>query len=152
MADKRPPASFYFMLSEHFGARRAEWIAAAQACVFGTVLLGPGDVFDSNSVFSGMRHLLSEEALGWTMMALGAARLLGLAVNGHRKKVTPWVRLTTALIGCGIFSFISLTFAASGVWSIWLAAWPFVVVNEFFNVDAATRDARREHGRSSLDR
>lgn len=139
-------------LGEHFGPRRAEWVAAAQSMVWGFVLLGPSDTFSSSPAFALFRQYISEDVFGWLMMTVGIVRMISLVINGRRKKTTSWMRFAAAFVGCGIFMFISLAFAASGVWSTWLAAWPFVALNEFFNIDAAVRDARVAHGRRSTDR
>ena len=80
------------------------------------------------------------------MLIAGTLRLAGLVINGARRRVTPWMRLAGALIGCGLFTAISLGFAASGVVGTWIAAWPVVAVVEFFNIYDTTRDARQAHG------
>jgi hypothetical protein len=141
-----PRQGIYLQLRHRFHSRRTEWTAAAQSVIWGIVLLGPSDTFASSPAFATFRSFIAEDALGWIMLSLGLIRLIGLIINGSRKKVTPWIRVTTAFMGCGAFTFISLTFAMSGVWSTWLAAWPVLAITELFNVYGAMRDARVANG------
>lgn len=140
-----PRHALYLQLRHRFHSRRTEWTAAIQSVIFGLVLLGPGDAFNG-AAFGALRDHIGEATLGWLMVAIGLVRLAGLFINGARKQVTPWIRVTTAILGCGAFTFISLSFAASGVWSVWIAAWPVVAVTELFNIYGAMRDARVANG------
>jgi hypothetical protein len=128
-----------------FRLRRTEWIAAAQCFIWGFVLLLPLDTF-AGPTFSILASWASENVFGIIMLIAGALRLTGLIINGARQRVTPWMRLGGALIGCFIFSAISLGYAATGSVGVWLAAWPVVAVVEFFNIWDTTRDARQAHG------
>jgi hypothetical protein len=128
-----------------FRLRRTEWIAAVQCFIAGFVLLLPYDTFSSEA-YDVVRTWGSETMFGVLLLLVGMTCLTGLFVNGARKRVTPWMRLGGAILGAGIFSAISLGFAASGVIGLWLAAWPVAAVVEYFNIYDATRDARQAHG------
>lgn len=138
--------SLYLQLRHRFHSRRTEWTAAFQSVIWGLVLLGPTDTFAGSAAFAVFREHIDENLLGWAMLTFGVARLGGLFINGARKQITPWIRVATAVIGCGVFTFISLSFAASGVWSTWLAAWPVLAFTELLNIHSAMRDARVANG------
>ncbi|MDR3473309.1 MAG: hypothetical protein P4M09_16745 [Devosia sp.] len=137
--------SLYVRISHRFHSRRTEWTAGVQSVIWGLVLLAPGNVFDFPA-FIIFRGLIDERLMGWGMVGLGVLRLIGLIVNGARKEVTPWIRVGTAFLGCGVFTSISMGLAASGVWSTWLAAWPVLAVTELFNIHGAMRDAKVSNG------
>lgn len=141
----QPDTALVLRLGHKFRLRRTEWLAALQCFLWGLVLMMPGATFDGVA-FSVIRTWAPEEVFGVVMLFAGAVRLAGLAVNGARRRVTPWVRLAGALVGCGLFTAISLGFAASGVLGIWAAAWPVLVAIEYLNIYDATRDARQAHG------
>jgi uncharacterized membrane protein HdeD (DUF308 family) len=140
---------FFLRIQHRFASRRGEWMAAAQSVIWGVVMLAPGDMFSTSPAFRIMAGYISEDTLGWIMLVVGILRIVGLVINGSRKDVTPWIRVTSALLGCGTFTFISLAFAASGYFGVWVAAWPFVAFTELFNIHSALRDARVQHVRSS---
>jgi uncharacterized membrane protein HdeD (DUF308 family) len=141
-----PAHALYLQIKHRFHSRRTEWTAAIQSVIWGVVLLAPGDAFASSPAFAIFREIINENVMGWAMVIVGVVRLVGLFINGARKEITPWIRVATAAVGCGVFTFISLSFAASGVWSTWLAAWPVVAVTELFNIHGAMRDARVANG------
>lgn len=129
-----------------FRLRRTEWIAGAVCFICGFVALLPFSVFDTSDAYSFIQTLASEEVVGVIMLFAGTLRLVGLIINGARRKITPWMRLGGALIGAGIFTAITLGFAASGVLGWWLGTWPVLAVVEYINIYDTTRDARQAHG------
>ncbi len=131
-----------------YRARRGEWISAARSILFGVALLLPGsaDVYNTNVVFSALRVYTDASTLGYIMIVLGLLRVAALVINGARKNVTPWIRVFTGLLGFGAFTFVSLALAASGIWSIWIAAWPLAAIGELYNIHDAMRDARAKNG------
>ena len=135
----------HIRLQHQFRLRRTEWVAAVQMLLWGMVLLLPNEVFASPS-FALFSSFADETTWGVVAFVLGVLRLTGLIVNGARRKVTPWVRLLTALAGCGFFTAVTLCFAASGNMSTWLAAWPVAAVVEVFNIYDTARDARASNG------
>jgi hypothetical protein len=126
--------------------RRTEWVAGAVCFICGFVLLLPGGIFANSDAYSFIRATVSEEWVGAIMLLAGGLRLVGLVINGARRRVTPWMRLAGALIGAGIFTALALGFAASGVLGLWLGTWPVYAVVEYFNIYDTTRDARQAHG------
>lgn len=135
---------FHLRIAHAFRQRRTEWVAAIQCALWGVVLLAPANTFDG-AAFSVFRSILAEELWGALLLLAGAVRLVGLIINGARKKITPWMRLGGAFVGWGIFTMISLCFASSGVISTWIAAWPVLAVVELMNISDTARDARLAH-------
>ena len=146
MADVHPDYAVLLHLGHKARLRRPEWIAATQCFIWGIVLALPTDTFSLGDAYDVMASWGTEDAFAIAFLSVGTLRLAGLAINGARRKVTPWMRLTGALLGCGLFGLVSLGFAASGVIGTWLAAWPVVVAVEFFNIYDTARDARQAHG------
>ena len=132
-------------ISHAFRQRRSEWVAAVQCVIFGFVLLAPVETFAGASfvVFHG---IMPETYWGGLIAVVGIVRLAGLIINGARRRITPWMRLGGAILGCGIFTMVSVCFALSGVLSVWLAAWPVLAVVEMMNIQDTARDARQAHG------
>ena len=139
---------FALSIQHRYSSRKNEWKAAAQSIVWGAVLIAPGDAFATSPAFAIMGRYVTEGVMGWTMLLIGIARIIGLVINGSRKDVTPWIRVLSAIVGCGAFTFISLAFAATGYFNVWLAAWPFASFTELENIHGALRDARAHHVRS----
>lgn len=135
---------FRLRIAHAFRQRRMEWVAAIQCALWGVVLLAPVDTFDG-AAFAVFRNIMAEELWGVLLLLAGAVRLVGLIINGARKRITPWMRLAGAFVGCGIFTMISLCFASSGVISTWIAAWPVLAVVELMNISDTARDARLAH-------
>lgn len=139
-----PIPIFRLRIAHAFRQRRTEWVAAVQCTLWGVVLLAPVDTFDG-AAFVVFRRIMPEEVWGALLLFVGAVRLAGLIINGARKRITPWMRLAGAFVGCGVFTMISLCFASSGVISVWIAAWPVLAVVELMNISDTARDARLAH-------
>lgn len=146
MLESRYQPALLVRISHAFGERRSEWIAAAQCILLGLVLLAPTRTFDSPA-FVVFQQLASENVWGAGLLLVGAVRLAGLIINGARRRVTPWIRLSGAWIGCGVFTTMSLCFASGGSVSTWIAAWPVAAVVEVINIYYTARDARVAHRR-----
>ena len=146
MADLPQEHAVLLHVGYKFRLRRTEWIAAAQCFIWGFILALPFATFDNGAAYRVLASWAPEWVFAVIMLIAGTLRLAGLVINGARRRVTPWMRLAGALIGCGLFTAISLGFAASGVVGTWIAAWPVVAVVEFFNNYDTTRDARQAHG------
>jgi hypothetical protein len=132
-------------ISHAFRQRRSEWIAAVQCVLFGFVLLAPAETFSGPS-FVVFREIMPEAVWGGVIASIGVVRLAGLIINGARRRITPWMRLGGAILGCGVFTLVSVCFALSGVLSVWLAAWPVLAVVEMLNIQDTARDARQAYG------
>jgi hypothetical protein len=138
--------TFLIRIGHKMRLRRTEWIAATQCAIWGVVLLLPSASFDSSAAFNVIKTWGREEYFGGVLLLIGFGRLISLYINGARKKITPWARLTGATLGAIIFTILSMGFAASGVVSTWLAAWPILAVIEYINIYDTAKDARQAHG------
>lgn len=140
MKDGYLGTGIWIRIQHRFGPRMMEWFMAGHMILFGYVLLLPSETFNQPA-FASFRELVpSESFLGWTMLCVGCARVIGLVINGARKTVTPQIRVTSAGIGCMIWSGISYGFFASDVISTWLAIYPLFAIGELVNVNRAARD------------
>lgn len=139
----------WIRIQHRFGPRMMEWFYAGHMVLAGYVLLLPADTF-AQPAFSAFRSVIpSEDMMGWFMLAVGFARLVGLIVNGAKKDVTPQIRQVSAAIGCLIWSGISYGFASSDVVSLWLAIYPLFAVGELVNINRAARDqGESNHGKT----
>lgn len=127
-----------------------EWFMGFHTTMFGVVLVGSPNLFDQPA-WAGFRHAgISEAWLGWFMLLLGLARILGLVVNGARKNVTPLIRQVSAGVGCLIWFGITYGFSTSGVVSTWLAIYPLFGIGELVNIHRAAHDQGEvRHGKAS---
>jgi hypothetical protein len=123
-----------------FGPRWPEWLGSLAALLAGFGLLHPYHAFESPSF--QVLDFWPEEVWGSILMFAGTARLIGLIINGRRKKITPWVRLAGAFMCFMLFLGFSIGLALSGVMSTWPGAWPVLALMEYINMGRATQDAR----------
>ncbi|KAA3510084.1 hypothetical protein [Agrobacterium rosae] len=127
-------------IQHRFGPRMMEWFMALHMGLFGWVLLLPSQTFNQPA-FMGFNEIMpSEDALGWVMFIVGCLRILGLVINGSRKKVTPQIRVFSAGAGCMIWSGIAYTFWSSGVISTWISVYPLFALGELINIHRAAHD------------
>ena len=127
-------------IRHRFGPRMTEWFMAFHTALFGLVLVLNPDLFDQPTM-AGFRGMgVPEAALGWAMMVLGVARVIGLIINGARKHVTPMIRQISAGVGCLIWFGLVYGFASSGVVSTWLAIYPLFGIGELVNIHRAAHD------------
>lgn len=127
-------------ISHRFGPRMLEWFMSFHTILFGAVLVASPALFDQPP-FAGFHVLFpSESALGWIMVILGMARVVGLIINGSRKHVTPMIRQVSAGVGCLIWFGIVYGFASSGIVSTWLAIYPLFGIGELVNIHRAAHD------------
>jgi len=131
----------WIRIQHRFGARMTEWILALITFLWGAVLLLPSVTFEQPA-WAGFRIIFgNEELLGTLMVILGIMRIVGLVVNGARKKITPWIRVASASVGFMIFVGITAGYSLSGVVSTWLAIYPVFALVEILNMYRASRDA-----------
>lgn len=135
-------------VSHVFGPRWPEWTGSFSAIGAGLGLLHPYPAFEGSKALEPFAFL-DERVWGSGLLFIGVLRIIGLIVNGRRKKVTPWVRLLSAFICFMVFLGFSIGLLASGVMSTWPGAWPVLALTEFVNMQRAAQDARIGHGRSS---
>lgn len=129
----------WIRIQHRFGPRMMEWFMAGHMIMFGYVLLLPSQTFNQPS-FWAFRTLVTEDFLGWFMLIIGCVRIVGLVINGAKKKVTPQIRQVSAAIGCMIWAGITYGFSASDVISTWLAIYPLFAIGELVNINRAARD------------
>lgn len=129
-----------------FGIRFPEWVGSLQAILVGLGLLHPFPAFENSQALAIFASIASEEVWGIAILALGLARFTSLVINGRRKKITPWVRLASAALSCGVWTGLSIGLFASGVVSTWWGAWPIAAFVEVINLYRASHDARVAHG------
>lgn len=138
-------------IRDRFSGRILEWYVATQLLMWGLVLLWPGSSYAiSPTFFTGFG--VDEDTLGAIMLGLAVIRIGALIVNGAVPDITPLVRAGGAVLGCGVWYFISAKFAASGSISVWIAAWPMACFAEFINMYRAARDARVGLHRAQIKR
>jgi hypothetical protein len=137
--------TFSLRITHKFRQRRTEWVAGVQCMLWGLILLMPMETFASPA-FRVFQQIMPEFWWGVILLAIGTVRIIGLIVNGARRRVTPWLRLVSALLGFGVFTGISLCFASAGLISTWIAAWPVLMVVELMNIHDTARDARQANG------
>lgn len=133
----------WIRIKHRFGARLSEWSLAVHTLLFGYVLLIADGIF-TQPAWLGFAQHIEQSTLGWFMFLLGVLRLGGLAVNGARKHVTPYIRIVSAACGFVIFSLITAGFAM-GYTTTSLAIYPIFAIVELFNIYRASSDAGEAH-------
>lgn len=132
--------ALWIRIQHRFGPRMSEWFMAGHMLVFGLVLLMPTETFAQPSWVTFREIFRSEDLLGWIMFWVGILRIVGLIINGARKKVTPQIRQFSAAIGCFIWAGITFGFYTSNVVSTWLAVYPLFAICELVNIHRAAHD------------
>ncbi|WP_062117261.1 hypothetical protein [Aureimonas sp. AU40] len=93
--------------------RTMEWYAALALIGWGLVLLQPQSLFQREA-FQAFGHVVAENALGWTMLAVGIMRAAALYVNGRWRR-TPFFRAAGAMVGSAIWCGLVALFVATDV-------------------------------------
>jgi hypothetical protein len=140
MTDGYMGPGIWIRVKHRFGPRMMEWFMAGHMILFGYVLLLPSDTFNQPSFMAFRTWGLSESVIGWVMFFIGCLRIVGLIINGARKKVTPQIRQFSAAAGCIIWSGITYGFFSSDVVSTWLAIYPLFSIGELVNIHRAAHD------------
>lgn len=130
----------WIRIQHRFGPRMMEWFMGFHMLLFGCVLLMPAVTFNQPAWRTFRDVGMSEDFLGWLMFWVGVLRIVGLIINGARKKVTPQIRQVSAAIGCFIWAGITFGFYSSDVVSTWLAIYPLFAVGELVNIHRAAHD------------
>jgi hypothetical protein len=84
------------------------------------------------------------------MFIVGVLRIVGLIINGARKKVTPQIRQISAGVGCVIWAGITYGFTSSDVVSTWLAIYPLFAVGELVNIHRGAHGSHRGMNRMTF--
>ena len=127
-------------IQHRFGPRMMEWWMAMHMGLFGLVLLLPSQTFNQPAFIGFSETVPSEDFLGWIMFGVGCLRIIGLAINGARKNVTPQIRVFSASAGCLIWSGITYAFWSSDVMSTWISVYPLFALGELTNIHRAAHD------------
>lgn len=100
---------FSDVLLQH--GRALEWLTSAALLAFAITLALPGDTLLSSPSFSGFVDMgLDEAAIAMPISWIAASRMAGLYVNGAWRR-SPLLRMVGAILGAGIFAFLSTMFA-----------------------------------------
>lgn len=129
----------WLRIGHRFRGRLTEWLLAFIMLMWGAVVSLPGELFSVAS-FAGFRQVIEEETLGSIMIVVGAARLIGLGINGAMIEVTPHIRMTSAAIGVLVWATLSYFFAQSGHIGTWAAIYPVFALMEIGNTYLAAYD------------
>ncbi len=127
-------------IQHRFGPPMMEWFSGAVAATFGVILLVGDNVIDLPewSWFADFFH--EQGTFGRIMIALGAARLVALGINGALIDVTPLIRQVSAFCGLLVWFAIAVGFYLSGVLTVWAAFYPWLVIAELTNIYRAAHD------------
>lgn len=132
--------SLWVRVQHRFGPRLTEWMLATIAAGWGAVMLLPARTFDLPS-YRGFRMIFgSEEGLGLIMLFVGLVCIGGLIVNGARKRVTPWIRVSTAAVRWMVWVGLIAAHAISGIVGVWMVMYPVFAATELVNIYRAARD------------
>jgi hypothetical protein len=141
---------FMTRIGAHFGPRLSEWSGSANMLILGAIYLTVDGVFDQatyvyiNTVFGLLSlplNLAPQLFVGAVLFVAGLFGFIGLTINGMRKEVTPWIRVSRAIVGFWIFTGISTCFVLSGVLGPWLAWYPVAAAVELVNMFRSSNDA-----------
>ncbi len=136
-----PAPSLWVRIRRRFGPRLTEWLVSTQTMLWGVVLLLPADTFHASpATWAFFNAIMQEWQWGALMFTLGAARLIGIIINGTRPRVTPYIRLVSSFVGFFVWIGVTYSFAASGVVSTWIAIYPAIAVVELINMYRAATD------------
>ena len=137
-------------IGSHFGPRLSEWVGSANMLLLGVVYLTVEGVFDRetylyiNAIFglvSAPLNLHPQLFVGAGLFTAGLFGFIGLTINGMRKEITPWIRVSRAIVGFWIFTGIATCFALTGVLGPWVAWYPVAAVVELVNMFRSSTDA-----------
>lgn len=150
-AEYRIQVAFKSWILTHVGhkfrLRALEWLAAVQLTLLGMILLAGQSTFSISPSYVAMAKWGTEFEWGAILFASGLFGLVGLVVNGGMEAVTPWIRVTRALLGAAVFSMIGVgllvTWLAYGnPPSTGLAMYWMMAVAEVVSIHNAIADAR----------
>lgn len=89
-----------------------EWQGAAAAGVFAAILM-MGPVFDTGAQWQRFAQIGTEREWGLFIGLIALIRLTALIINGRARR-TPALRAATAVLGAGLWSYVSLLFIVPG--------------------------------------
>lgn len=134
-------------VSDHFPARRSEWVLAAMLLGWG-IILGPPStsVFATSPAFAGLDGMAPEWVWAWVCLLIGVVRLLALLINGTFAHTfyghwSPHVRGALAFLSCFIWTAISIGVFNSGALTTGIIIYPGLLALEITNLKEAWQDA-----------
>jgi len=131
----------------HLPARASEWALGAIMFNWGWILLLPRDQYAASGAFDLLERIMPEVMLGMLCLALGAARLFALTINGTftnstYSRYSPHVRASVALLSCAVWLQISLSFVTAP-FGTGAAVYPVLLVLDLYSTFRAARDAKQ---------
>lgn len=91
--------------------RALEWLTSCALLVFAITLAFPGDTLRASPSFMAFLDMgLEEAALALPISWVAGVRMAGIYINGAWRR-SPILRMVGAIIGAGIFAFLSTMFA-----------------------------------------
>lgn len=129
-------------LHEHFPIRVSDWLLSVILFSWGLTVLFLDPAVWALPIYSGLDSLASQGTWASLAIALGAARLGALFVNGAVRR-SPHLRAVGAFLAIFIWVQISLGSMTSEAAGAAVAIYPWLVFADMFNVYRAARDARQ---------
>jgi hypothetical protein len=129
--------------THNFALRVSDWTVACMLMVFGSILVGPQQTFQSTNAYAFLAQMASETAWGWLCILVATCRLAALIANGtfDNFRWSPHVRFLAALGTCFLWFQISLGMMLSPVWPTGLAVYPFLFLLDLYNSFLAASEA-----------
>lgn len=127
----------------HFHERRAEWALAAIMVSFGLILLTNPHIFIKSTAYIGMSRLASQHTWGLVTLAVGATRMVALAVDGSMKDFAwaPHLRALTSFVSCFIwFQIIVGFFVIVPAYTTGLATYPVFLLLDIYQTYVAAQE------------
>lgn len=133
-------------VATHLPTRVTEWALAAILFNWGGILLLPQETFAGAS-YQAMLVIAPESTWGVGCLAIGAARLLALVINGTfadsaYSRWSPRVRVVASVLSTFFWLQIVLSFVAGGTYGTGMAVYPVLLVLELYSAHRASRDTR----------
>lgn len=136
-------------LSQHWPARKIEWLMAALTFLWGFYILQHPEVFtqrQTSEILSNMVEMAAiyglkpETFWGWGAFSMGLIRATALFVNGAYVR-TPIFRMIAAFGSMFIFTQVSIALYRSGVPNFGIVVYPWLVFADLLSAYRAAQDA-----------
>lgn len=144
--NKPLPTRIFLGITDHFPARRSEWVLAFVMMVWGYILLRPEPTFTNSVAWSQMTAIWSEQVWGWLAVSIGGFRVAALVINGTFSnswygRWSPHVRAVASFLSCFLWFQIVFGLIGSGAVTTGLAVYPGLFILDAMNIVAASKDA-----------
>jgi hypothetical protein len=94
--------------------RDIEWLLAALLAILGATIVVLPNAFGTPFFAGYAGQGVPENPLGAGMACVGAAWMARLRVNGSWPGGTPWIRLSCAILGSGVWGYLFASIAFAG--------------------------------------